>query len=226
MGSTTKPKKIRKVTVGMPVAKDTIYYDCAESIFNLDRDGVELSFVNSRIPNLAEKRNDIVRQFLELDSEFLLMVDDDMILPPQTASRLSSWDLPVVGALCTQRFPPYAPTAYQKVANQLFYITDIPDSRPFVVDATGTGVLMVKRDVFETIEDPWFEWPELVKEAGEDIVFCDKLKFEGNYSIRVDSGVIAGHIGSVVADIYLHRSQMMQNGEYWEKLGLEELGFE
>lgn len=85
---------------------------------------------------------------------------------------------------------------------------------------------MVRREVFEKIEYPWFDWPELMKDGGEDTVFCDKAKFEGEFPIYVDSGVIVGHIGQVISDIYLHRKTLEEQKEPEEKMDLEELGFE
>ena len=62
-------------------------------------------------------RNEVVRAFLQQDSEWLLMVDSDATLHPQTLLRLLSWNQPVVGALSFQRYGPCMPTVMRGQVN-------------------------------------------------------------------------------------------------------------
>ena len=58
-----------------------------------------------------------------------------------------------------------------------------------IMDATGTGCVIYKCEVFDKIDYPWFETNRYEgNEPGEDIRFCQKLKAAG-YSIWVQRSV-------------------------------------
>ena len=59
------------------------------------------------------------------------------------------------------------------------------------VDAVGFGALLMRRDVFERVPEPWFtlDW-----RAGEDIAFCVTAKKHG-IQVWLDGSYALGHIG-------------------------------
>jgi hypothetical protein len=68
----------------------------------------------------------------------------------------------------------------------------------YYVDAIGMGLAMIRREVFESLDFPWFKYVyELrngtVYEVSEDIYFCLKARLKG-YRILVDTSIYGKHI--------------------------------
>lgn len=67
------------------------------------------------------------------------------------------------------------------------------------VFACGRSGMLIRRDVFETMPDPWFELGKTNPEyAGEDMHFCEKLRAAG-IPIKADLDLTFGHVGPVAA---------------------------
>lgn len=69
------------------------------------------------------------------------------------------------------------------------------------VDAIGSGCLLVHRDVFESLGDPWFECSRRIElqervYAGEDFTFCEKAKANG-FKVWTHSAYPARHYRTV-----------------------------
>ena len=70
--------------------------------------------------------------------------------------------------------------------------------KPFEVDYTGFGWMLIKKGVFESLEYPWFrpEWEDfgngILEFTSEDVGFCKNIKKKG-YKIYVNPKVIIGH---------------------------------
>ena len=71
--------------------------------------------------------------------------------------------------------------------------------KPFTVDYTGFGWVMIKNGVFESLEYPWFAPKMQVFESGavqdmcgEDVSFCLDAKEEG-HEIWCDPRIRVGH---------------------------------
>ena len=91
-------------------------------------------------------------------------------------------------------FAPYSLT-------ELFNLkkTPAPIGSVVKVGGIGMGLCLIKREVFEKIEYPWFlEWsPSMKQEAhhfGEDLWFCDKCE-EVGIDINVALSAYVGHFG-------------------------------
>jgi hypothetical protein len=162
---------------------------------------------------IASARNQICRTYLdEHDADWLWFIDTDMTFPPEIVDRLvhsaHPRDRPIMGALCfsiTDDFKA-APTIYvvrpdQKIGRVLDY------PRNQIVRAwTGTGCLLIHRDVLERMREKWpkpWEWfvhaqigDEMV---GEDITFCARAE-ELGIPVHVDTSIKCGHEKPVVID--------------------------
>ena len=134
---------------------------------------------------IPKVRNLIAKEFLKSGFAHLMMVDAD-IVPPENVLDLALMGLDVVGALCPARQG--GRTLYialKSVPNSLYLevISPLPPSQLVEVDATGCGCLFVRREVFERIERPYFEYLRVDEEglefAGEDFNFCRKVRGAG-----------------------------------------------
>lgn len=165
-------------------------------------------------------RNQIVTKFLELPEsvKYLLLFDDDMVVPQYTIELLTFHERPFVSGLCTMKVPPYQPVAYKQApmveqvipghehygtVNYRYHTIDVPD-KPGLLDVDGVGAACVclSRDLLQRIEPPWFKF----EGGGEDLYFCRKVLALGE-SILIDTRVKIGHVGQVVADFDLWRSK-------------------
>lgn len=142
--------------------------------------------------NQALGRNLLVQDFLDGGHEWLFFVDDDQAFAANTLERLLSHGHPVVSALILQRADPFLPTAYAKERKGWFSNLDLSSVVPGLVQvrACGTGSLLIHRDVFRKVREPWFVYND---KMGEDMHFSNRLHDAG-IKILVDTGCPVGHI--------------------------------
>jgi hypothetical protein len=110
--------------------------------------------------NISKGRNELVTQFLGTDDgEWLLLLDSDMVFPPEVIVRLLAASVVtgslMVGGLCVfiGNLGPI-PTLYQyRTADAITGVQfDYPDGAQLQVAATGSACLMVHRSVFEAYQ--------------------------------------------------------------------------
>jgi hypothetical protein len=125
--------------------------------------------------NRGESRNSLVRACLERQTcDWLFFVDDDQVFQDDALHRLLDRDQPVVSALIMQRGAPFLPTAYatfQECEFQPLDLRSVGNHTLVRVAGVGSGGLLVRREVFEKLEDPWFVYTE---NFGEDLYFSQK----------------------------------------------------
>jgi hypothetical protein len=130
------------------------------------------------------------------EASHVFFVDDDTLMPPDALMRLLEHDVPIVSGFYTQRVPPFWPIPMRLWGKQYIHITKYcPGLQE--VDAVGGGCLLVKREVFETLSDPWFDyWSERMQaNTSEDVPFCEKAKAAG-FPILLDFDVQCGHMAT------------------------------
>lgn len=161
--------------------------------------------------NVAEARNVITKAAMDADPRVthVFMLDDDMVPPPDTVTRLLARDLPIVGALCHSRAAPYQPILYRRHGpapeDGFGFVYDYPRGELIEVDGTGAAALLVKREVFESVgrrfgAGRWWATDHPVGSgAGEDLSFCARAK-ECGFGVYVDTSLEVGHLGEVTID--------------------------
>lgn len=134
-------------------------------------------------------RNIIVNQFLKTDCEWLLMVDSD-ILPPDNVLDMIDNNVPVCAAYaCTTVNGEVIPVGMTKNENGYHY--DFKHSEPKLhkVDAVGTGCILIKRNVLEKMDKPYFRfvYEDGILVNGEDFDFCERVGdvyFDARYKCK------------------------------------------
>lgn len=134
-------------------------------------------------------RNIIVNRFLETDCEWLLMVDSDVI-PPDDVCNMVNNDVDVCSAYVrTTANGEFIPVGMTK--NKDGYHHDFKHSKPGVhkVDAVGTGCILIKREVFERMDKPYFKfvYKDGLLVNGEDFDFCERVGevyFDSRYKCK------------------------------------------
>jgi len=133
-----------------------------------------------------------------------LMLDSDIGFEPEDVEQLLKYDRPIISGVYKRRDSHLLCCGNFTVAVGAVDKGLDPRSGGLVeVDWCGAGFLLVKAEVFETMNAPWFyhEWVENTDDTGrkhrdqtgEDISFCVKAKRNG-YKIVVDADCRVDHI--------------------------------
>jgi len=150
--------------------------------------------------SVVKARNNLVRDFLKSDCEYLFFVDIDIGLPLDGLKKLIEANKPIIGGLYFQRIPPHNPMMFEK---ELFtekehrytfkrdYTEGVTE-----VDATGAGALLLKKEVCKKVKYPWFNEPTEYN-TNEDFWFCEKVK-EAGYPVFVDTTVKISHFSETL----------------------------
>ena len=145
---------------------------------------------------LDEKRNKCVRIFLDTDCTHLLFWDSDTVGAPGAVTQLLKDDKPVIAAVVYRKGGDHAPVFGYWDDDTRLYRVPVPFdyNKVLKVDIVGTGFVLIKREVFEQLEEPWFQCYERGN-AWEDIFFCLKCK-EAGIEVYVNTGIHLGHIAT------------------------------
>ena len=159
-------------------------------------------------------RNGLAMIAMEQHMDYLMWMDSDQIMPPDTITKMlerfeeaetleTTKGLEAVGGLITFKEPPYFPHIYAKKheTKQTYHL-----GKTFALDAcffvagVGFGCTMIKASVFNRVPKPWFEFKvdehgKLV--AGEDLGFCAKADMK----ILMDPSIQVKHFGIKSFDI-------------------------
>ena len=155
---------------------------------------------------LPEARNLVQNQFLERSkNDFLWMLDSDVIPPPGIVEKLLTHmrkkDVRIVGGWYKIKAEPYLPVVYHDdgfddkgIAKYRQYGNNEVGTGLAEVDAAGAGCWMVHRSVLEAVGKSPFH----MKEGGEDLLFCRKVR-EAGFKLFIDWSQACAHAGVAVA---------------------------
>lgn len=131
--------------------------------------------------------------------EWVLFVDSDSVLLPQTLDQLLSHDQLLVGATVLERFSPFNLVAVKSVDPPVRYtLAELPRSGLVPAMAVGTGCVLVRRLVFEQVAFPWFRCGQIVPDLLlEDSDFCLRAHAAG-IQPWLDAGLRIGHASTCV----------------------------
>lgn len=166
-------------------------------------------------------RERFAESVLEMDADYLFMIDDDMLAPPDLFFKLAANDKDICAALAFTRNPDHKPVIYDviegndPVTHQPYYINkfamNYPRNTLVECDAVGFGAVLIKRKVIEAMKAPRFMG---MMGCGEDITFCYKAKKLG-FEVWMDTRIKLGHLGAptIVTEDY---------SDAWNKLDAEQ----
>lgn len=197
------------ILVGVPT-RGSIDYRVAKSIGDLQSKGFDVIYARTSY-GIEASRKKIARYAIDFDYDYLLFIDDDIVVENSIVGELlrcgvdiASASYPILqnnmimshcGKLSDGQYKHYIREAYSKKDG----IAE--------VDAIGLGACLIRRAVLEDIDiNEAFKIVydgngEAVK--GEDYSFCEEAKRKG-YNIFIDYNVIVKHLktlplGEVIA---------------------------
>jgi len=154
-------------------------------------------FIPSEGTIVQRARNDIHKGFLkETKSDYLMMLDSDILFPPKLVERLMAHKLPIVGGWYKNKkdenhHPCVYDFNYEGEDGVLHWKRKkAPGTGIEKVDGMGAGCWLMRRDVAEKLG----EEPYNMHAGGEDLVLSRKLH-DLNIPLHVDWSLNLAHIG-------------------------------
>ncbi len=144
----------------------------------LKGDGFEVGVFNKAGTYVERNQNEMVADGLATGADYILFVDSDMVFPADIGRDLLARDRDIVGCTYRTRQPPH-PFASFDLSRQRHTGKEVGVKEALMVPS---GLLLVRRKVFEAIGYPWFfntygQRPEDF--TGNDANFCLKSRAAG-----------------------------------------------
>ena len=205
-----------KILIAVPTFEN-IYPDTFKSIYELDSCGHDIVFDYVRGYDCATARNRIVQKSLDMNADYVLMVDNDVVLPPDALINLLD-DVKDVclgyyahrdtdniyrgrTCVCKLRMPDGGtyfnyPLESEYTAAELegLHKDGIYKQQ---IHGGGMGCALIHTDVFRKISYPWYDWVNYNDDnrgmLSEDLYFCEQCRING-IRIYTDSRVACGHM--------------------------------
>lgn len=190
-----------KVAICFP-SGDMVHADFALALAGLcnSTPPLETPIINNKSSIVAIARNNGIKRAQELDSDFILFLDSDMVFPRTTLHRLLLHRKDIVGATYTKRVAPYS------ILGLALENTPVCDAQGLTeMKHLPTGCLLIRMTVFASLSQPYFRFLNDEKTGGivgEDYVFCDRAR-EAGFNIWCDTALSQeiGHIGQQIYKI-------------------------
>ena len=149
-------------------------------------------------------RNDLATQAIQIDADYVMWFDSDMVFKPDTMVRMLDTmqknDIDILTGLYFRRVPPYSPVLFDKLemrgeACLWSEFKTIPEGL-FEVAGCGFGGVLMKTDCLLDIaaKEGGGVWFTPFIDAGEDCAFCVRARQNG-YRIFCDPSIEFGHMG-------------------------------
>lgn len=160
--------------------------------------------------SVAWARNLIVEEFLSGGSEYLFFVDADISMPPDSLTRLIKHNKDICSGLYFMRKPPHYPLIMDRNpdTDRFRYRIKYPEGL-VETDGCGAGCLLIKREVLEKVERPWFLEPD--GKTSDDMYFLIKAK-EAGFGVYVDTTIKCGHDSEHTVNEELFRQTYFKEG--------------
>lgn len=197
-----------KIFIAVPTTPfGGIHPECFKSIYGLDPCGNWVVFDYASGYDCASARNRIARQAIEERSDYVLMVDADVVLPSDALRLLLEEPADVIAA-CVPHRPSSNVFDGRVNATRLgerdytdFYTAADLDAlvasgvRRERIHGCGFGATMVRTSLFSELAWPWFSWTEYPDGncLSEDLSFCERCHDAG-VPVMLDPRVRCGHV--------------------------------
>ena len=164
---------------------------------------IELALIFQKSSLLPASRAGLAEQAIAFDSDYLLCIDSDMRFQKDALLRLmtvaESAKISMVAANYPTRKEPVLPVSFSDIDGNERVYTEVNETAIQEVSATGFGFILIRQDVFTTMDKPWFMLgysPEKDDYQGEDVYFFVKAKANG-HAVYIDPVVTLGvsHLG-------------------------------
>ena len=205
-----------KILIAVPTF-ETIYPDTYKSIWDMDKCGHEVLFESVRGYDVATARNHIARKAIELETDYVLSVDNDITLPKDALKLLLEDARDVTlgfyahrdrnnlysGRTCICKLKDengneyyHFPLESEYTAEEMHGLADAGGTK-IEVHGGGMGCSLIRTEVFRKLSYPWYDWVNYGDAnkgmLSEDLYFCSLCRTSG-IKIHADVRVGCGHL--------------------------------
>lgn len=213
---------MRKILIAVPCT-DTVSARFAQSLATLRKvDQCAVSFLMGSL--IYDSRNRLAGYAVEMEADFILWLDSDMVFAPDTLERMIKTldehpEIDILSGLYFRRAYPFTPVLFSKLdggGKDVTFedYTDIPEGL-FEVAGCGFGCVLMRTEcLFDMLdEDGRGRWFTPLEGAGEDCAFCIRARRAG-FSIYCDPSIELGHMAyaPVTKAFYTAKIKEGQNG--------------
>ena len=193
----------KKIVIGIPHT-GTLYTDIAMNLMNLtateNKYSINIQMLKSSI--LYISREYLTLAALQSKADYLMFLDSDQTISSQGIEQLASHldnGEDIATTLIFRKDPPFHPCVFShqellpnnQISLKFYDIANQDLTKPFYVESSGFGCIMMKLDIFKKIPQPWFLPAPY---TGEDITFMYKAAQMG-YKTLCDPTIEVGHYG-------------------------------
>jgi hypothetical protein len=158
------------ILICTPVYSSVIHVECMLSVMRtmslLQASGISVGFTTrSGVSHIDLARNILVAEFMRSEAQYLLFVDSDLSFAAEDILTLLKLDRPIVGIPCPTKTLDWdrirdaaldgaAEAELARWGTKLTYFTPQTSNDDGTVqcEAVGTGLTLIRRDVFEKLE--------------------------------------------------------------------------
>jgi len=164
-------------------------------------------------------REEAAKLALEIEADYLFMIDDDMTCPNELFERLYAHQVDMVAPLAFTRNFPHKAVIYEiedgwdPVSQTPYFINRHVDKYPkdclIECDAVGFGAVLINMKVVRAIPAPRFMCSS---GTGEDVLFCHKARKAG-FRVFMDTATKLGHLSHPieVTEAYVEKVRKEMN---------------
>ena len=205
-----------KILIAVPTF-ETIFPDTFKSIWGIYRNGHEVLFEFVRGYDCATARNRIAQIAMDKGVDYVLMVDNDVVVPADIL--ISMLDAPVDVCLgyyahrdndniyrgrtsVCKLYDDHGNLHFNYPLESEYTAQELEELRAngvkkLQIHGGGMGCAFIKTDIFRRLEYPWYDWVNYDDEhrgmLSEDLYFCEQLKMYG-IPVYTDTRTGCGHM--------------------------------
>lgn len=205
-----------KILVAVPTF-ETIYPDTYKSVWEMDKDGHEIQFEFVRGYDVATARNHIAQKALDCGADYVLMVDNDVVVPKDVLKILLENAKDVCLGYYAHRDTDnlyrgktsvcklkdengkeyyHYPLESEYTAAEMRELRNAGVTK-MEIHGGGMGCAMIRTDVFRRTSYPWYDWVNYGDAnrgmLSEDLYFCQLCRIAG-IPIYTDVRAGCGHL--------------------------------
>jgi hypothetical protein len=160
-----------------------------------------------RSPHIARNEEALVKPLADVGPlrqkymshlHYVLMVDSDTIIPPETLEYMLDPPADVVLGVCPRKNTRNGKTAMTRFVplqyREDYYYSDLPSERT-LIKGGGFACALVKSNVFTRMDYPWFQYTLTADGTtlSEDYYFCQNARMFG-IDVYMEPRVKCGHL--------------------------------
>lgn len=195
-----------KIFIAVPTYEN-ITPDTYKSIYGLDRGGHWCVFDFVRGYDCARARNNIAQQTLDEKADYVLMVDNDVVLPGDVLVNMLEDPVDVCLGYYVHRNDYNIYDGKTSICHlgefnytNQFRADELNEMkarglRKVLIHGGGMGCALIRADVFRRLPYPWFSWVNYHdgNVLSEDLYFCEQCNQAG-IQIYTDVRAGCGHL--------------------------------